>query len=489
MAFTGSGPLVRTLGLFAVLASTPGGFLSAHEIANKPRASHATTGPTGSWIVRPEWVRAHEEFLASDVLAGRGSATHDEEVTATYVASQFMSYGLKPAPGMTGYLQSAEVLSPVLAGNATLTVGHVTLAEGTDFHLLTSSATAVDGVFQHIPAGTADQATVTPATLALVDGDPDDIRRAMGRLLRKGVGAVLLVESQATRGMAAHVGETTRVDVSLKENLGQRPGPTILVLTSAGAARLAADADGSAAHLTVHVVPHAKPRATFNAIGYLEGSQPESGTVLLTAHLDHLGLGSASGADSIFNGANDDASGTTAVLELAHALAAGPRLKRNIVFVCYGSEELGGLGSTYFGAHPPVPLESIVANLEFEMIGTQDPKMPQGVLLLTGWERSNLGQTLAAHGALMGPDPYPEQHFFERSDNYQLALKGVVAQTAAGWGSPPTYHETNDDLAHLDLQFMTSAIQSLIAPLQWLATSDFKPSWNAGGQPARESDR
>jgi aminopeptidase YwaD len=187
--------------------------------------------------------------------------------------------------------------------------------------------------------------------------------------------------------------------------------------------------------------------------------------------------------DSIYNGANDDAAGTTAVLELAHALAAGPRLRRSVLFVCYGSEEMGELGSTYFGKHPPVPLTDLVANLEFEMIGNQDPKMPAGVLLLTGWERSNLGPALKEHGALVGPDPYPEQHFFERSDNYALALQGVVAHTAAGWGTPPTYHQPSDDLAHLDVAFMTKAIQSLIEPVRWLAGSDFRPQWNPGGAP------
>jgi aminopeptidase YwaD len=132
-----------------------------------------------------------------------------------------------------------------------------------------------------------------------------------------------------------------------------------------------------------------------------------------------------------------------------------------------------------------VPLKEIVANLEFEMVGNQDPKMPPGVLLLTGWERSNLGPALKEHGALVGPDPYPEQHFFERSDNYALALQGVVAHTAAGWGTPPTYHQPNDDMDHLDIPFMTRAIQSLIEPVRWLAGSDFKPQWNAGGQPHR----
>jgi len=311
----------------------------------------------GAWVVKPEWVKAHEDYLASDAMRGRGSATHDEEVTATYVASEFEGYGLTMAPGMTSYIQSADV---------------------------------------------------------------DSYTTPNGRQRMKVVDA-----------------------------------------------------------------PTATSRKTFNAIGYLQGSDPKAGTILLTAHLDHLGV-RGDNNDVIYHGANDDAAGTTAVLELAHALAAGPKLKRNVLFVCYGSEELGGLGSTYFGQHLPIPITSLVTNLEFEMIGSQDPKMPKGVLLLTGWERSNLGPTLKAHGALLGPDPYPEEHFFQRSDNYSLALLGVVAHTAAGWGTVPTYHQPTDDLAHLDLPFMTAAIQSLVEPVRWLAMSDFKPEWNPGGKPSRQ---
>ena len=109
--------------------------------------------------------------------------------------------------------------------------------------------------------------------------------------------------------------------------------------------------------------------------------------------------------------------------------------------------------------------------------------MPKDTLLLTGWDRSDLGPTLKAHGARLGPDPYPEQHFFERSDNYQLALQGVVAHTAAGYGTPSTYHQPKDDLAHLNLEFMTTAIQSLVDPVRWLAESDFRPAWTKGGRP------
>jgi Zn-dependent M28 family amino/carboxypeptidase len=257
----------------------------------------------------------------------------------------------------------------------------------------------------------------------------------------------------------------------------------VVSLTSNAGDQLARLPDGTTIALQLQTKD--TPRYSYNAIGVLPGksSGADAKVLLLSGHLDHLGVGTPVDGDSIYNGADDDASGTTAVMELAHALVAGQRLQRTIYFVCYGSEELGGLGSTYFREHPPIPLERIAANLEFEMIGDQDPKMPKGKMLLTGWDRSNLGPTLVQHGALLGDDPYPEQHFFERSDNYPLALKGVVAHTAGGWGTPPTYHKPDDDLAHLDFSFMTQAIQSLIEPLRWLANSDFVPHWLPGRQP------
>lgn len=120
------------------------------------------------------------------------------------------------------------------------------------------------------------------------------------------------------------------------------------------------------------------------------------------------------------------------------------------------------------------------------MIGAQDPKLPAGTMMMTGYDRSTLGETLKAHGALVTADPYPEQNFFQRSDNYSLALKGVVAHTISGWATTPTYHSPNDTLANLDIAFMTRAIQSLIAPLRSLANSEAKPEWKPGGRPSRD---
>ena len=223
---------------------------------------------------------------------------------------------------------------------------------------------------------------------------------------------------------------------------------------------------------------------TWNAIGILRGAGPAAEVLLLTAHLDHLGIGAPNAAgDTIYNGADDDASGTSAVLALARALASGPQPRRTIVFALFGSEEIGGFGNAGFLAHPPVPLASIVANLEFEMIGRPDPAVPNDALWLTGFKRSNLGPELAKHGALLVPDPHPERNFFARSDNIALARQGIVAQTVSSYGLHTDYHQPSDDLSTIDFPHLDHAISSMIAPIRWLADTNWKPAWNPGGKP------
>lgn len=226
-------------------------------------------------------------------------------------------------------------------------------------------------------------------------------------------------------------------------------------------------------------------RITTNVVGVLPGSDPKlrKQVVLLSAHLDHLGVGPGVNGDTIYNGADDDASGVAAVLELARVLSRGPRPRRTVVFALFGSEEIGGYGANYFREHPPLPLENMVANLEFEMIGRPDAAIPPRCLWMAGYERSDLGAALAAHGAPIVPDPHPEQGFFRRSDNYVLARRGVIAHTVSSFGLHPEYHQPSDDIAHLDFAHLTQAIQAMIVPVQWLCNSGFKPRWNPGQQP------
>jgi Zn-dependent M28 family amino/carboxypeptidase len=227
-----------------------------------------------------------------------------------------------------------------------------------------------------------------------------------------------------------------------------------------------------------------RSKATWNAIGVLRGSQPGE-AIMLSAHLDHLGVNESLTGDKIFNGADDDASGSVAVLELARVLAAGKRPRRTIYFVCFGSEERGGYGSRYFIAHSPVPLPEIVANLTFEMLGRPDEKVPDAKLWLTGFERSTLGPELARQGAALVADPHPEQNFFRRSDNYPLALRGVIAHTVSSFGLHTDYHRPSDDISKIDFPFMTRSLNSLVKPVRWLANSTFRPAWLPGQAPAR----
>ena len=151
------------------------------------------------------------------------------------------------------------------------------------------------------------------------------------------------------------------------------------------------------------------------------------------------------GPDKIHNGADDDASGTVAVIELAEALSKKKAPKRTIIFACFGSEEVGGYGSTYLREMPPVPLDKMVAMVQFEMIGRPDSKVPAKTLWLTGYERSDLGPTLAARGARLVQDPHPEMSFFTRSDNITFARRGVIAHTVSSYGLHQEYHTPADE--------------------------------------------
>ena len=423
-----------------------------------------------AWTVRPAWVSAHENFLASPALRGRGSATPDEVVAATYVASVFERYGLTPAPGMTGFLQTAPLIKSTPSGHAILTVGGVRVAQGEGLSILSASGTRIEGT---VAVG-SDAAAMPKADIVLIaPPEGPGFRPLMGAARAAGAKVIVLRETDTLKQAAAR--SRQRPSYTL---VGAEPGrrPDVLVLSPEAFDRLAA-ATGPA--ILDPGAPTVEDASTVNAIGWLEGSDPAAGVIMISSHLDHLGV-----VDGVLMpGANDDASGTAAVMELAHALAAGDKPKRSILFVAYGAEEIGLLGSQYFGEHSPVPLDRIVANLEIEMIGKQDPNLPAGVMMMTGFDRSDFGPLMKARGALVTADPYPEQQFFQRSDNYALALKGIVAHTISGWATIPTYHSAEDTIENLDIGFMTAAIQSLVEPMRALADGQFTPEWAEGGRP------
>jgi hypothetical protein len=249
-------------------------------------------------------------------------------------------------------------------------------------------------------------------------------------------------------------------------------------------------ADAAAAKPPEGPPPPPEKIRTWNVVGRLAGRDDDRAgeVILLSAHLDHIGNrpprgNAAASGDTINNGADDDASGCVAVLELAKALASGKRPRRTVVFAFFGSEETGGIGSRHFAGKQVVPLDRIVANLQFEMIGRPDPAVPPQTLWLTGYERSNLGPTLARRGARLVQDPHPQQNFFFRSDNIRFARLGVVAHTVSSYGLHQEYHTPSDEVRLVDYAHMTRAIRSMVKPIEWLANSKFKPAWGEGRRP------
>jgi len=425
-------------------------------------------------------VRAHMEFLASDALNGRGSGTRDEWITATYIAAQLRRSGLQPLGDHGDFVQTIQIDRTEVVGAPVLHIAAAADIQGTQMLVMRLNAVAFHGPLQKYGAG----ATVQPGAALLmpeeaVPGNPPEIQSA---------GLVLWHETPARRAhwsdlsaRAIPVGRARIVGLAVPP-IAAPGAPSQIMLAADAYAAVAKLAEGSIATLTAdarEISSH-----TWNAVGTLAGSgNPEKNDViLLSAHLDHLGARDT-GVDRIYNGADDDASGSIAVLALAEALARGKPLHRSVVFAWFGSEEVGGYGARYFVEKPVVPVPSIVANLEFEMIGRPDAGIAAHTLWLTGWERTNLGPQLAAHGARLVADPHPAENFFMRSDNITLARRGVVAQTVSSFGLHADYHQPSDDIAHIDFGHMTEAIQSMLAPIRWLADSSFKPDWVQGRRP------
>ena len=229
-------------------------------------------------------------------------------------------------------------------------------------------------------------------------------------------------------------------------------------------------------------------RIGYNVVGVIEGSDPvlRDQVVLIDAHYDHLGIGRPENGDSIYNGADDDASGTTAVLEIARALKAGPPPKRTVVFAATTGEEVGLLGTRWYLAHPAKPLEQMVANLEIEMIARPDSLAGgPGKAWLTGYERSTMGDELKAGGVPIGPDARPDQHFFQRSDNIAFACRGIPAHTLSTFNLHTDYHHAGDEVSRVDFAHMTAVIRAAVQAARLLSDGPV-PQWHDGMQPGED---
>lgn len=205
-----------------------------------------------------------------------------------------------------------------------------------------------------------------------------------------------------------------------------------------------------------------------NVIGILKGKSKLDEFVVFSAHYDHLGI-VESGKDKTYNGANDDASGVTAVIALAKHFKQMNINERTLIFIAFTGEETGGFGAKYFSNN--LDADKVVAMFNIEMIGTES-KWGKNSAYITGHEKSNFGEILQKN--LKGsefkfyPDPYPDENLFYRSDNATLAYLGVPAHTisTSKMDSEPNYHKLSDEVSTLDLDNMTEIIKSLIISSQ-----------------------
>ena len=234
-------------------------------------------------------------------------------------------------------------------------------------------------------------------------------------------------------------------------------------------------------------VPAARRFYEANVIGIIRGTDPvlRDSAIVVGAHFDHIGMRrSANGADSIYNGADDDASGVVAVLEAARAMKRGPAPKRTVIFAAFTGEEIGGVGSQYYLAHPTVPLERTNAQLQIEMIARPDSLAGgRGKVWLTGFERSTMGESFQQAGLPVVADPRPGQRFFQRSDNIRFARIGIPAHTWSSFQEPdPRYHGVDDEVDTVDFEHMTAAVRGAAAAVRILADGP-TPTWKPGGRP------
>lgn len=235
-----------------------------------------------------------------------------------------------------------------------------------------------------------------------------------------------------------------------------------------------------------------------NVLAVLPGTQPtaQAEYLLLSAHYDHIGHQAGSGADHVFNGADDNASGVTAMLNIAkrlqQAAANGQRPARHIVFAAWDAEEMGLKGSAHFVAQPLLPLDRIVANLNFEMVGVTEGKNRRN-LWMTGWQHSELFEQikpmLAAQGWTLEADPYPQWDLFLRSDNAPFASMknigseaqphwlGVPAHSLSVWRGQRHYHAVTDEMALIDLENLTALSSAMTVVVQELAKPERQIAW------------
>ncbi|MDT7777642.1 MAG: hypothetical protein QOC99_154 [Acidobacteriota bacterium] len=479
-----------------------------------------------------ESMRGHLSFLSSDLLEGRKTPSRGLDLAAEYIAAQFRRAGLEPA-GDDGYFQTANwsmvardmsrfEMRFANAGAAVLPVSaeQVSLGfqiSGFTFWPLDEELSLKDaGIFKvafgdegALGSLKREQVAGRVVVTEFPEFPRSDRARAfqligqentfMARMRELGVPLVVAFNRAAARSRGAGQSRLVDPEASGHEEspLGNAPTAPLVSVQGADAARFYDSLTTGASPATLNFTAPARvetPVKVRNVAGILRGSDPalRDSYVMVSAHYDHLGVREGCDPkkeDCIYNGANDDGSGTVGVVEMASALARlDPKPRRSILFVTFFGEELGLKGSRYYGRHPLVPLAKTIAQVNLEQIGrTDDSEGPQvGTLAVTGFDYSDVGAVLRQAGETEGikvfKHPTKSDAFFGRSDNQSLADAGVPAHTVSVAFEFPDYHAVGDEWPKVDFANMERVVRTVALASLLIADNPQEPRWNEQNQ-------
>ena len=442
-------------------------------------------------------MRGDLSFIASDLLEGRDTPSRGLDIAAEYIAAQFRGVGLEPA-GDDGYFQTAhlalreqkpeaaEIRFTDAERSFIANPGDVVVNSGASLDFARAPVFKLDlGNAALVRDLTAEQLDGKVILTALSRGAAANARAAFDIVRTAKPVAIVTIARRRVENEDTHVGRL--VDPAVAAT-----GPTRVTISGEDADRfygsLKPGTIDALASMRV-VAPRQTPVVARNVIGVLRGSDAglKNTCVLLTAHYDHVGkLGEGAG-DRIYNGANDDGSGTVSVIEIARALARLPQHpRRSILFITYFGEEEGLVGSGYYARHPVCAINDTVAQLNLEQLGRTDSGDGSQVsnATMTGFDYSNLPGFLVEAGELVGVKIYKHRRnsdpYFAASDNLALAQAGVPAHTVGVTFDFGDYHGLGDEWQKIDYDNMAKVDRAIALALLMIANTDEPPHWNEG---------